>query len=381
MATFKLFLQSKSEQSNIYVSLSLGRGRVYRRKSGYIINPKFWNDAKGEPRTKELRSLKRDLGIFLLKLEKAYNDAIACGEYVDSLWLENTIRGIHNVCTDLLADHIESAIAKKDVSENRLRDYRSFMRLLEKFQKGIVVQAVNKTLLERFQAWQLDREYAKSTINKNMDMLSMFCNIDNLPHLKEMDKDVIYLSPEELTNIKSAYLYSDELENARKWLLFGCAIGQRGGDLLRVEKENIKNINGLTILEVKQEKTGKRVVVPLLSDALDVVENGFPYKITLDEFNGYIKDICRCAGLDQMTYGNKRRENGKGSIYAEFPKWELVSSHICRRSFSTNFYGKIPTPVIIGVTGHSTERMFLKYIGRSSMDNAILMDKWMRQLV
>ena len=43
-------------------------------------------------------------------------------------------------------------------------------------------------------------------------------------------------------------------------------------------------------------------------------------------------------------------------------KWATLSSHIGRRSFATNFYGKIPTPLLMEATGHTTENVFLKYI-------------------
>jgi hypothetical protein len=49
----------------------------------------------------------------------------------------------------------------------------------------------------------------------------------------------------------------------------------------------------------------------------------------------------------------------------------LVSSHIGRRSFATNNYGRIPTSLLINVTGHSTEGMFLEYIGKSNTEKAI----------
>jgi|TARA_R100000501_G_C2598512_1_gene96313 hypothetical protein len=47
-----------------------------------------------------------------------------------------------------------------------------------------------------------------------------------------------------------------------------------------------------------------------------------------------------------------------------------MSSHVCRRSFATNTYGKLPTPLIMQITAYSTEKMFLGYIGKSSMDYA-----------
>ena len=68
-------------------------------------------------------------------------------------------------------------------------------------------------------------------------------------------------------------------------------------------------------------------------------------------------------------------ETKKGSkIYRKqsgiYKKHELVTSHIGRRSFATNFYGIIPTTHLMKMTNHSTEAMFLKYIGKSNKDLA-----------
>jgi hypothetical protein len=46
--------------------------------------------------------------------------------------------------------------------------------------------------------------------------------------------------------------------NARNWILLGCEIGQRGGDLLNIEPENIR-YNGKSIyIDIIQQKTNKR---------------------------------------------------------------------------------------------------------------------------
>ncbi|HHT22615.1 MAG TPA: hypothetical protein GXZ87_04795 [Bacteroidales bacterium] len=54
-----------------------------------------------------------------------------------------------------------------------------------------------------------------------------------------------------------------------------------------------------------------------------------------------------------------------------YPKWQLITSHVGRRSFATNFYGKLPTSFIKDITGHGTEAMLLKYIGKTSKDTAV----------
>jgi len=56
--------------------------------------------------------------------------------------------------------------------------------------------------------------------------------------------------------------------------------------------------------------------------------------------------------------------------YGTYEKWELVSSHIGRRSFASNNFGKIPTRLLMSATGHKKEDMFLKYIGKSQTEQA-----------
>ena len=41
------------------------------------------------------------------------------------------------------------------------------------------------------------------------------------------------------------------------------------------------------------------------------------------------------------------------------------TTHSCRRSFATNYYKRIPTTVIMGMTGHVKESTFLQYINKS----------------
>ena len=39
--------------------------------------------------------------------------------------------------------------------------------------------------------------------------------------------------------------------------------------------------------------------------------------------------------------------------------------------FALNFYGEMPTALLISITAHSTEQQFLQYIGKTSNDYAI----------
>ena len=70
------------------------------------------------------------------------------------------------------------------------------------------------------------------------------------------------------------------------------------------------------------------------------------------------------AGLNQKVSSFKFNSKTQRKEMGVFPKHEVISSHDLRRSFATNFFGKIPTPVLMHMTGHSKESTFMSYIGR-----------------
>lgn len=150
----------------------------------------------------------------------------------------------------------------------------------------------------------------------------------------------------------------------------GCLVGQRAGDLLNIKEDNIKDLGDLKIIELKQQKTGKKVAIPLVPEAIEIIESGMPYKINLEHFNRYSKEICEIAKIDTIVKGKMRIDGKRTLTVGKYKKWQVISSHVCRRSFATNFYGKIPTPVLMNITAHSSESVFMRYIGKTTYDNA-----------
>ena len=125
------------------------------------------------------------------------------------------------------------------------------------------------------------------------------------------------------------------------------------------------------MIEITQEKTGKTVNIPFKLD----IE--FPSKISLQKFNKYLKILAEKAGINEKIKGLKKQANGNPSLTGIYPKYELISSHDLRRTFATRHYGKIPTPLIMSITGHSSESTFLKYINKNSLDNALEFAKYL----
>ena len=64
------------------------------------------------------------------------------------------------------------------------------------------------------------------------------------------------------------------------------------------------------------------------------------------------------------TVGGIRREVAR-------EKWELVTTHTARRSFATNLYRHgVHARTIMGVSGHTTEQSFQRYIRLTNEEHA-----------
>ncbi len=397
MATIKYLLQNEKENSNIYLRYSVGRASVWKRKTGFVINSKNWSIDKAQPlqKTDELKALKFKLDKLAIFINEAYNKAISIGVEVDGDWLQYEIDLFNNkivvVDLDVLTNAIDYYITKGDkLTSGSIKNLENFKKFFIKYEnecfkgKSILIRNIDLNFIDTFKRHFLQKGYSANYIGTYLSLLisvvnkvslngipihPQFSQVKAIKKTKEPD-EIIILTEDEQLLIKNVELNRESLINARKWLLLGCLIGQRAGDLLKITLQNIRDLDGMKIIELKQKKTGKLVAIPLSPDAIEIIESGMPYKIGLEHFNQYSKDICREANINTLVKGKMRINNSRILTSGMYEKWQVVSSHICRRSFATNFYSKIPTSVLMKVTGHSTEEVFMKYIGRTSYDNA-----------
>jgi|694.fasta_scaffold37083_9 integrase len=416
MATVKFLLQSKSDNANIYVRYSVNRKTILYRKTGFIINPKDWSDTNAQPIQKNevLKKLKSKLDKLAILINDAYNTSVSTGEDITGDWLQLQIDLFNNkvqvveldILTNYIQKYIDDAPFKKNakkgtgLSDGRVQNLKLFKNTIIRFEdevfkdKSILIKNVNLKFAEQYKKWLFEQKYSINYIGKNIDNLKTICidafkndfetstQLKNIKSVSESKtpEQIIYLSEDEQELIKNAPLLREALINARKWLLLGCLIGQRGGDLLNITDKNIKELNGIKIIELKQQKTGKLVAIPLLPEALEIIENGLPYKISLARYNEYIKDVCKEAGIDELITGRIKETSRDATTIQTLPKYKFISSHVSRRSFATNFYGRIPTPVLMNITAHGTEKMFLSYIGKTTYDNAYQMLEYFSKL-
>jgi integrase len=180
---------------------------------------------------------------------------------------------------------------------------------------------------------------------------------------------------------------TESLENVKKWILIACTFGQRGKDLLNFSIQHCRKEEDYMLIDVWQSKLKIWVTVPVMSESIaNIIMVDKPYKISLQKLNKYAKQVCRIAEIVTPTEGGiimVDENNVKRKISGIYPKWELITSHAYRRSFATNYYKKISTPILMAITGHSRESTFLKYINKQvdKDDNAKLFAMQWKQMM
>ena len=260
--------------------------------------------------------------------------------------------------------------------------------------------SINKTLLITdidtdfktfFENYCITQNYAPNTISRTIRFIKTICihakskkenvnpDLYNIK-VKYYKVESIHLTFDELNKIENIEKnkLTESLENTKDWLIISCYTGQRVSDFLRFTNDMIRIEDGKSFIEFTQKKTAKIMTVPMHPKVIEILNkrNGmFPYAISDQKYNDYIKDVCEIAEITQMVHGSMKTETApKSKIYRKetkmFKKCDMVTSHIGRRSFASNFYGTIPTSLLKNITGHSTETMFLTYIGKSNKDLA-----------
>jgi integrase len=423
MASINFRLRSTANKNvSIKVYASLGRGKFIEVNTGFSINPKDWSETTDRPKqnTTENKVLFKNLKKLESFLFDGINTDMAESVVIDAFWLDAKInecfkRVLKNNDTGLLINHTQYIIDNAStrtignntgLSKETIKSYVSFKKVVLEYQLTIKkqIQFIDLTapFIEKFKIWMLTKKkYAKNTAGRKLQMLKTIC-IDAekheipvtpyskiIQHFGESNKDryIQTLSFTELEQIKNVDLSNAEqlkefkasnpeltkgisitpeaLDNARKWILLGCEIGQRGGDLLKITNENIRYKGTTIYIDIIQQKTNKSVTIGIIAPhVIDIIENHLPKEVPHQKLNDYAKVVCKLAGINETVKGSKLNTVTNRKELGTYPKHELITTHCFRRSFATNYYKKIPTAVLIGITGHSKESLFLTYINQ-----------------
>jgi len=409
MATINFLYRSTKNEAPLNLRLLYrhkGNDFVFGAKTKLKVSKQYWSKQHTQQRPKDIEISNKQVEINseLNKIEKfiirAFDNANPVE--VNKDWLKKRVEQYYNRTEESselpneLLNYFEYYIkSKKSSLKNQTyKNYNTVLKLLQRFQDYMkttfLIKDFNLNFQNEFEQYCYSQNYAVNTTAKAISKLLTVCR-DAKFHGKELSyqfekikpknqkTEKIYLTESEIELIEAKTDLSEYHENAKDWLIISCYTGQRVSDFMRFTPEMIRYENDKPLLEFTQKKTDKIMTVPLHPKVMEILNkrNGnFPRPISSQKYNDYIKEVCEKAEINELVKGSLIKETKEGSKkYRKesgmFPKHKLVSSHIGRRSFASNFYGKIPTTYLIYITGHSSEKMFLNYIGKSNKDLAM----------
>ena len=427
MANINFLYRSTKDNANLHLRLLYrfnDTDFVFGANTKFEVSKDYWSKQhKKKSKDIDITNKQTEVNNELNKIENQILNAFNTvnPDEVNKEWLQTQIDNYYNppkeaeaLPTELLKyfDYFIEA-KKNEIANGTLKKYYVTKHLLERYQKTknnqIKIFDVNDSFKNDFENYCLQNNYALNTISKDLKTIKTVCNHakhNGLITSHQLDKikapqhktEKIYLTFIELTKIENIdkRRLNDNYDNAKDWLIISCYTGQRISDFMRFDKSMIryeKNKQGILkpFIEFTQVKTNKVMTVALHPKVIEVLEkrnNEFPKVISDPKYNLYIKQVCRIAGITDKIKGSKLTDLNNEDKAEKKPKskdevtqfrkevgmyniWELVTSHIGRRSFCTNFYGTIPTTYLMNVSGHSTEQMFLTYLGKSNKDLAM----------
>lgn len=384
------FIQSKKNPAPIYARIREYNGIDAKARTKYTINPKAWSKAKGQPKNlddAEYKQLNQSLIDFKADLNARLNKRKP-DEVINTQWLKDYINPplkaepLPDSLVKYFDKYIEFKKSSNEITASSIKKINVFKQMVyryeSKLKQEIKINSINFAFQLNFENYCRGEKYSPNTIAMAVKYIKTMCRharingiethnqLDGITSKGESVKHV-YLTIDELEKIEKTNL-SDQLENAKDWLIISCYTGQRVSDFMRFTSDMITTKDSKQYIEFTQEKTKKIMTLPLHKKVIDILNkrNGnFPIAISDQKYNDYIKDVCLLAGIKHKVEGSIKRTETKRKETGIFEKYKLVCSHIGRRSFASNFYSKIPTSLLIAATGHSTEKMFLKYIGKS----------------
>lgn len=415
MATVNFLYRSTKDKANLHVRLLYrfnDNDFVFGANTKFETTKDYWSkDHKRKSRDIILTNEQTRVNTELNKIENhvlnAYNSVSP--EAITKEWLQTQIDSYYNPPKE--AEAIPTELTKyidfyieyrkhesKQTSIQKFKVIKTKIEKIEVLRKApYLIKDVNDNFKNEFVNFYKSKNYAQNTMQRELTFIKTFCRharflglethpqLDSL-RLDSMKVEKIYLTFDELNKIEKIEKekLTDSLDNAKDWLIISCYCGQRVSDFMRFTADMIRIENGKKLIEFTQVKTGKIMTVPLHPKVIEILDKrggAFPYAISDQKYNDYIKTVCEIAELTEKITGSKHLETApKSGIFRKetglYRKCDLITSHIGRRSFATNFYGKIPTTYLIYVTGHSTEVMFLNYIGKSNKDLAIEMTNY-----
>lgn len=424
MATVNFYLKTpKAEKSLIYLRVSF-RNEKFRHTTGISIETKAWNVEKQQVR--ELRGVSAKTFNLRLRTMREAAERV-CDEVMTNpvtptsaeFWkrfndrLDGVAARAEMTFTEFFGEYVKRR--RQNSMWNTAKQYITAYRWLCEYEKKTKTKVrftdVSLRFYERFRAWFQAEGYSLNTLGTVVKCFKVAYrdarDVDGLHDLHETEKrgfssanypaKTVYLSLDELQRIADLEITPDTLlatfpelateDNSQKAnlarkaaslnvirnkFLLGAYTALRVSDFNHLRHVHVDG----DFFRITTQKTGAAVVIPIHPVIRKMMDEGFDIttKVSDQKINKHIKEIARMAGITQLVEGTKLVQHR--AVVGYYPKCDIITTHTARRSAATNMYkAGIPSISIMRITGHTTEKAFMKYIKITAEENAELMAK------
>jgi len=289
-----------------------------------------------------------------------------------------------------LYSFIESFIVKSSAQKKPLTitQYKNTVSHLKSYSEKLDFKSITLDFYYDFTAFLLnDKQLSPNTVGKIIKTLKTFLNEATEREINtnlafrsrkfkkyEQPTEKIYLTDADVDKLYNLDLSNNKkLDTTRDLFIIGCYTALRSSDYTQIQPEYITKRGSQ--LKIKTFKTGEIVVIPLhyrVKEILKKYDNSLPGAISNQWTNKYLKEIGKLAKINEIII--KTEQKGKLRIDKKVKKYELITTHAARRSGATNMFLADIKPInIMKITGHKTEKSFMRYIRITAEENADLL--------
>jgi len=378
---------------------------VFKISTKKSILPKYWNSKKNRVReTMEIQDsieINNHLDKMDSKINECYFSLINKGLSIDNKILrKHFIDSLNskelNIKKESFWTHFNTFVEYKKTRIKDIRDYNNSLRkhlenvevlfsqdlyfdlfkngtgFIDRMDEYLTYEAINADGTQGLRINTIGKQYKNLKVFLNWCFDRGIAPSFSTKHIVTRTEDVenIYLTKKEIESLEKLNINGDD-EKIRDTFLIGCKTGLRYSDYTCISKNQIRD----GFLHVNPKKTERnslnnKIIIPI-GNSLDVLLNKYDYcspiinNLTITEFNKKIRELGELAKINTPITLSK---NISGKVqHVTYKKYQLISSHSCRRTFCTlMFLDGMPPAAIMKFSGHKTERSFMKYLKMDS---------------
>lgn len=246
---------------------------------------------------------------------------------------------------------IDLKLATWKKHENAYLNLESYLLKVHK-SKNFKISEIDLKFIKDFEYYlKTNRKLSQATINKILQRLKKMFN--HAIEIKQLDsnpfngyrfnlqkKEIVYLTNDELVAIQNCDPIHPRLKLVKNLFIFCCYTGLAYNEMRNLKRTHIqKGFDGNLWIQLIREKTNKRVSIPLLPKAKQILEiylsledEVFP-RISNQKFNLYLKEIAVLAEVDK-----------------------IITHHTARKTFASTIllYNDVPIELVSELLGHSS---------------------------